>query len=282
VLERPTILVIEPDAGAAHDLRALLGVRYAVHTAGSAAAARAWLAEAPRRLDVVVFELTLPDADGLILCAELRAATDAALLVHTSLSGQRELVLSLRLGADDFVAKPADQEELEARIGALIRRATRSRRAAARAQEARESGATCQTIGDLSVDRERAVVSVGGRVLHLTQAEFRLLSGFARHLGAPLGRDQLARLATGHEYIAGTRSLDMHVRRLRWKLRAAAEAVGTGGLESAVRIPAIAAVRGYGYRMIAPAGSDDDSRRADHFRAEVTRSGGLRAASSAA
>ena len=266
MLERSTLLVVEPDAGVASELRALLGIRYAVHVVGGAAAARAWLAAASQRPDIVIFELALPDADGLIFCAELRAVTDAALLVHTSLSGQRELVLSLRLGADDFVAKPADQEELEARLGALVRRTARSRRASVRARAlelTRDSGATLQTIGDLSVDRERAEASIGGRVVHLTQAEFRLLSAFARHVGVPLGRDQLARLTTGHEHIAGTRSLDMHVRRLRWKLRAAAAAVGAGAGDrggAAIRVPVIAALRGYGYRMIAPASVAEDSR----------------------
>src|SRR5688500_2956532 len=168
VLERSTILVIEPDVLAAADLRTLLGVRHSVHTVVSAATARAWLASASRRPHVVMFELVLPDADGLILCAELRAATDAALVVHTGLSGQRELVLSLRLGADDFVAKPADPDELEARVGALLRRAARTRHAPTptppRVQPPRpEFG--IQVIGDLSIDRERAIAAVGERML---------------------------------------------------------------------------------------------------------------------
>ena len=261
-LDRPSILIVDPDPGAAARLSSLLSLRYAVDVVPSAAATQAWLAEAPRPPAVVVLELELPDVDGLILCADLRARTPAAVLVHTRRDSQRDLVLSLRLGADDFVPKPGDEAELEARIGALVRRMARNATGSgatrtAGSGPARETAggqAGAQRVGDLVVDRERATAMVGERRLYLTQTEFRLLSVFARRLGEPLARAELARIAGDYAYVAGTRALDMHVRRLRAKLRAIATAGGPG--EEAA-LPAIVPVRGIGYRMLAPDGTTE-------------------------
>ena len=255
-LDRPTILIIDPDTRSAARLRDLLSLRYGVEVVPSAATAHAYLAAAPRPPALVVLELELPDVDGLILCADLRARTPAALLVHTSRDSQRDLVLSLRLGADDFVPKPGDPTELEARIGALVRRMARSALsgggARSRPQGAERSGedGAVQRVGDLVIDRERATAMAGDRRLHLTQTEFRLLSAFARHLDQPLTRADLAQVAGDDAYVAGTRALDMHVRRLRAKLSAAREEAAAAAGE--LRVPVIVPVRGTGYRMTTP------------------------------
>ena len=252
MLDRPTILLIDPDPDAAARLKDLLSVRCTVHAVTSAATARLWLAAAAKPPALVILELDLPDADGLLVCAELRARTSGALLVHTARSDQRDMLLSLRLGADDFVLKPGDPAEIEARVGALLRRTARSAQAALTPGSARRDSSDIQRVGDLVIDRERATATLGGRRLHLTQTEFRLLSAFARRIEEPLAREDLARVAGDYEYVAGTRSLDMHVRRLRAKLRAARE---EGELPAGARIPTIVPVRGIGYRMTSPDGS---------------------------
>ena len=256
--DRPTVLLIDPDHLEAARLRHLLSLRYTVEAVPDAAAAHAWRATTERPPTLVVLELELPDVDGLILCADLRSRTAAALLVHTSRDSRRDLVLSLRLGADDFVVKPADPSELEARIGALMRRAARSvsSGAATRSASAPRDPAGVQRIGDLVIDRERATATIGDRRLALTQTEFRLLSAFARHLDEALPRQELARQAGDDAYVAGTRALDMHVRRLRAKLHAALEVATThtdpAQTAPGSRLPAIVPVRGLGYRMTSP------------------------------
>jgi DNA-binding response OmpR family regulator len=257
--DRQTVLLVEPEEEAAARLTAELAPRYRIVVVGSAAATRAWLGAATPA--AIVMELQLPDADGLIFCAQLRSRTAAPLLVYTVRTGTRDLLLSLRLGADDFVAKPAEPGEIEARVGALIRRADRTARAQGRAagarygaREASPRGAPAtaspgaaaplatenlQRIGDLAIDREGLSVSVMGRPLYLTASELRLLLVLARHLNEPLSRVDLARLSGGSEYLAGSRSLDMHVRRLRAKLRSAPG-----------RMPGIIPVRSFGYRMV--------------------------------
>jgi DNA-binding response OmpR family regulator len=235
-----TILVVEPDAVAARSTAALLGGRHRVITVPTARAAREWLATASP--DLVILELVLPDTDGLLLLSEIKARSDASLLVYTSRTGHRELLLSLRLGADDFLAKPADPAELEARVGALLRRMAKRAQGTGRLERGRptrEGAEHGQRLGDLVIDRDRSRVTAAGVPLHLTHTEYRLLSVFARRLAEPLSRDELSELVGGYEYIAGTRSLDMHVRRLRAKLRAAPG-----------RVPAILSLRGYGYRLV--------------------------------
>ena len=249
--ERKTVLLIQPDDSTARELAAELTTRYRVAIVGTAAAAREWLSSAAP--DAVVLELALPDADGLIFCAHLRSRTTAPLLVYTVQSGSRELLLSLRLGADDFVAKPAMPGEIEARIGALLRRADAASRARGRMPARPTSGPDAQPpfhpslqwIGDLAIDREGLSVTVAGKPLYLTASEYRLLLVLARHLNDPVSRVELARLSGGPEYLAGSRSLDMHVRRLRAKLRAARG-----------KVPGIVPVRGFGYRMVHAGGEE--------------------------
>ncbi|HEU5317341.1 MAG TPA: response regulator transcription factor [Chloroflexota bacterium] len=255
--DRHTVLLVEPDDEAAAQLVDELSPRYRLAVVGSAAAARAWLGAATP--GAIVLELALPDADGLIFCAHMRSRTVAPILVYTVRSDTRDLLLSLRLGADDFVPKPAEPGEIDARVGALIRRANRTARPRGRTAPAAQSAAaaptnapsarpTVQRIGDLTIDREGLSVSVGGRPLYLTASELRILLVLARHLNEPLSRAELARLSGGPEHLAGSRSLDMHVRRLRAKLR------GAHG-----QIPGIVPVRGFGYRMVhaAPVGGKE-------------------------
>jgi len=246
-MERHTVFLIEPDAAAARALATLLKPRYSVTSAPSAATARTWLRGGMP--DLIVLELALPDTDGLVFCAELRARGRAGLLIHSWCASQRERLLTLRLGADDFVPKPADPAELEARIDALLRRifpkpgrATLLRSASPAVPAQAGPSVGVQRIGDLMIDRERMIAKANDRPLYLTHTEFRLLSFFARRLGQPLSRNDLAQTTGGYEHIAGTRSLDMHVRRLRLKLS------GAPG-----RIPVIVAMRGLGYRMMEPA-----------------------------
>lgn len=246
--ERRTVLLIDPEESDARRVADELSTRYRVATVETAAGARAWLSAATPA--AIVLELDLPDVDGLIFCAQLRARTIAPLLVHTRLSGPRELVLSLRLGADDFVAKPGTPGEIEARIGALLRRAERTARARSRGTaRSTPAGAApaapaaprpgVERFGDLAIDREGLSVTVAGQPLYLTASELRLLLVLARHVNEPLSRSELAQLSGGPEHLEGSRSVDMHVRRLRAKLRA-----------SSGHVPGIVPVRGYGYRMV--------------------------------
>ncbi len=248
-----SVLVIDPDDAAAAVIGATVEESgYRVRRARTAAEAWAQLRlEVPQ---VVVLELILPDADGLVLCADLRARLDVPIIVCSAASDRRERILSLRLGADDFIAKPVDPEELQVRLEARLRRATRRDRTAGgpgdgvRDRAGDSAGSLRTRLGGLFIDRLTCRATADGRELRLTPTEFRLLSVFISRPNEPLTREVLARAAGDDLYLSGSRALDMHVRRLRAKLNQAAQ-LGAAG------VPAIASVRGQGYRLAPRPGS---------------------------
>ena len=248
------VLLLEPDSSEARRLTAALAARgIGVWRAETATQGKQLARE--RRPEVMVMELTLPDADGLVLCADLRTQVSAPVLVYTH-RGARERVLSLRLGADDAISKEADLDEVVARIEVALRRARGIRVGRDRAGESGPPAAheadgsngsgerdlaaeRYQRMGDLVIDRLLGRVGIGGQTLYLSSTEYRLLSLFMSRPGEVLTRDELSGLLFGQRHVRGSRAIDMHVRRLRAKL---------DGLMGAV--PALPAVRGVGYRLV--------------------------------
>src|SRR5437763_6099309 len=121
-----TILLVEDDASTAHSLsRALEASGYRVAAVETGADARAAIEEV--KPDLIMLDLMLPDTDGLVLTSALKALTEAPIIICSARQEQADRVLGLKLGADDFVAKPYDLDELEARIEAVLRRVSRAR-----------------------------------------------------------------------------------------------------------------------------------------------------------
>ena len=235
---RGRVLIVEPDEACALVLMSALGEEgYEVSAAGTAAEARSRLGEADPRL--VITELALPDADGLLLCADLKRRTDAPVMVCTTQNDKQSRMLSFRLGAEDFIAKPYDLDEVLVRVDAVMRRA--AERAALHAA-AREAARQVPAVGGLTLNRLLSQASYNGQRLALTPAEYRILAVLMTRPNVPVSRQELARLALGYQHVDGTRGVDMHVRRLRAKLAAA----GVNGV-------LLASVRGTGYRLIGDA-----------------------------
>ena len=134
----------------------------------------------------------------------------------TARGEETDRVVGLEIGADDYVTKPFSPKELVARVGALLRRTSRT----AAAEPALRYGA-------LEIDRERHVVSLNGEPVQLTAKEFRLLEYLMTHRGRVLSRDLLLTDVWGYQYTGGTRTVDVHIRRLREKLPLLAEAIVT-------------------------------------------------------
>ena len=160
--------------------------------------------------DLLVLDLQLPGMDGLSLCAALRRDPDTErlpIVMLTARGDESDRVVGLEVGADDYVVKPFSPKELVARARALFRRLER-----------RDEGEAPLRHGLLEVDHTRHTVRWDGRGVHLTAKEFALLQALLEADGRVLARQTLLETVWGYSYTEGTRTVDVHVRRLREKL----------------------------------------------------------------
>ncbi|KAF4515840.1 hypothetical protein B566_EDAN000075 [Ephemera danica] len=161
--------------------------------------------------DLVVLDLMLPEIDGLEICKRLRSSPDTAMLpiiMLTAKAEESDTIIGLELGADDYVTKPFSPKTLVARVKALLRRLERKP----------EDGPTRFTYDTLVLDLTRHEVTVKGKEVPLTAKEFGLLEHLLRHLGRVLTREVLLNAVWGYEYYGTTRTVDVHIRRLKQKL----------------------------------------------------------------
>jgi two-component system alkaline phosphatase synthesis response regulator PhoP len=181
--------------------------------------------------DLLLLDIMLPGVDGLEVCRAVRADEHTAaipIIMVTAKGEESDRIVGLELGADDYITKPFSPNEVIARIRALLRRAHRTGPSDGRL-----------TYGPLSVDVDRHLVRVNESEVRLTAKEFLLLQYLMQHRGRVLSRDLLLSDVWGYSYTGGTRTVDVHVRRLREKLPFLTDAIVT--------------VKQFGYKLIEPA-----------------------------
>lgn len=205
---------------------------YRVRTASSGPEAISALeSETP---DLVVLDLMLPGMSGLEVLKEIRGRAELEglpVILLTAMKEEQERIEGLSLGADDYVAKPFSPRELVLRVGAVLRRVRQSPPVLA--------GGTVLRAGPICLNIEAASAELDGQVLDLTPTEFKLLQTLMERRGRVQSRRQLLEAAWGVTAQITTRTVDMHVQRLRTKLGDAADRLET--------------VRGFGYRFRADA-----------------------------
>jgi len=269
------LLVVEDDPSLREVIRlGLEGEGYRVVTAEDGPSAL--VAFAANQPDLVLLDIMLPGLDGFEVCRRLRKTSLVPIIMLTARSSTVDVVVGLESGADDYVTKPFEFPELNARVRSVMRRAsTKAPSMAGRdvatgtpgaadtevaaahqesaAAEAAPAGARPVggsspatappplTLGPLSVDPGAYRVLRGGEEVPLTVTEFRLLYELARHAGQVLTRDQLLELVWGYTYLGDSRLVDVHVQRLRTKIE-----------EDPARPVLILTVRGVGYRADRP------------------------------
>ena len=226
--ERVLVVDDEPDIVAlvAYHL-ARAGYRVSTAATGDEAL-RAAREEHPQ---LIVLDLMLPGLSGFDVLEQLRAdesTRDVAVLMLTARRDEPDRIRGLSLGADDYLAKPFSPQELVLRVGAILRRL-----AASPAQ-----ASDTLSIGPIRIDRGAHRVSLEGEPVELTPTEFKLLLTLAERRGRVQGRSHLLETVWDAAPDIQTRTVDMHVQRLRAKLGAAGELIET--------------VRGFGYRLRAP------------------------------
>lgn len=258
------VLLVEDDPAIAWTIKDMLEAEgYAVRTAETGAKAKVSLDDPVP--DLIILDLMLPDVDGLVLCADLKSRVAAPVIICSATIRKRDAVLALKLGADDFVAKPFDVDEFLTRVAAVLRRAragmiARPADAAALTGVAAMAGSASTeqgaqatasvapasasvTVGPLTLEHARRRVVFGVDEVQLTPTEYRLLSTFMLRPDEVLTRQELAQVVWGYEDASIGRSIDVHVHRLRTKLQQAQEQSGVPG-------PTIVSVRGFGYKLL--------------------------------
>jgi DNA-binding response OmpR family regulator len=221
------VLVVEDDPDIAELIRRYLrksGFDVDVRSTGREAL-QSITADAP---DLIVLDLMLPQMNGLDVCRAVRADDGTAstpIIMVTARAEESERIAGLDLGADDYLGKPFSPGELVARVRALLRRTART-----------TAPETTINYGPIVVDTARHMVTSDGEPVVLTAKEFLLLQYLLRNRGRVLSRDLLLTDVWGYKYTGGTRTVDVHVRRLREKLPLLEDALVT--------------VKQFGYRLL--------------------------------
>ena len=224
------ILIVEDDPDIAELVSRYLD-KAGFITERAASGREALQAIAAKPPELLVLDLMLPHVDGLEICRLVRANEVTAaipIIMLTARAEESERIVGLELGADDYLAKPFSPNELVARVRALLRRAHRG------------TGPAAKTLayGPIALDTDRHLVSAGGQDVTLTAKEFLLLEYLMQHRGRVLSRDVLLTDVWGYRYTGGTRTVDVHVRRLREKLPVLADGLVT--------------VKQFGYKLVDP------------------------------
>ncbi|MGQ0850096.1 MAG: response regulator [Actinomycetota bacterium] len=227
---RPRVLVIEDEEAIAAAIKFSLELEG--FTVATATRGRQGL-DAARRLkpSVVLLDVMLPEMSGFDVCRQLRAESDVPIIMLTAKESEADKVAGLELGADDYLTKPFSMRELIARVRAQIRRASKTG-ALADTNEVLRGGAI-----ELDVDAHE--VRVGGSLVPIRPKEFDLLESLMRRRGRLATREALIDEVWGPDHFGATKTLDVHIKRLRQKLEA-----------DPAHPRNIVTVRGLGYKFI--------------------------------
>jgi len=158
--------------------------------------------------DIILLDLMLPGLSGTEVCREIRTRSSVPIIMLTAKDSEVDIVVGLELGADDYVTKPYSTRELLARIRAVLRR---------RVEDEHEDDAVLE-VGSVRMDVERHTVSVDGKETAMPLKEFELLELLMRNSGRVLTRGQLIDRVWGADYFGDTKTLDVHIKRIRSKI----------------------------------------------------------------
>lgn len=178
--------------------------------------------------DLILLDLMLPGMSGTEVCKHIRASSDVPIIMLTAKDSEIDKVVGLEIGADDYVTKPYSSRELLARIKAVLRRRT----------DNAVSGGEILSCGDIRMDVDAHTVRVSGQFVPFPLKEFELLEYLLRNTGRVLTRGQLLDRVWGMDYVGDTKTLDVHIKRIRAKIEA-----------DAANPTLLLTIRGLGYRL---------------------------------
>lgn len=203
------VLVVDDELSFREGLRVALGREgFAVEAAADGREALARFRQAAP--DVILLDVMLPRMSGLDVCREIRAESDVPIIMVSARREEIDAVVGLEVGADDYVTKPYRTRELVARIRSVIRRRADRKLASRPTGEIR--------VGEVTVDRDRYEATVGGQSVDLPLKEFEVLALLMENAGMVVTRQTLIDRVWGYDYVGDTKTLDVHIKRLRSKI----------------------------------------------------------------
>ncbi len=233
-MSMPSVLVVEDEEAILDALTVGLAKEgFEVRVARDGAEALAAFAE--REPDLILLDLMLPRISGVDVCRQIRTKSRVPIIMVTAKSAEIDIVVGLEVGADDYITKPYRMRELIARMRAVMRRTDEKG-----APDA-DFGIEELVVGDVRMDLASHEVFVRGEVVALPLKEFELLSLLLENVGRVLPRDTLIDRAWGHDYVGDTKTLDVHIKRLRSKIE-----------DDPGHPTRIVTVRGVGYKFERP------------------------------
>jgi two-component system response regulator RegX3 len=185
--------------------------------------------------DLVLLDVMLPKMSGIDVCRELRTRSTVPIIMVTAKGSEIDTVVGLEVGADDYVSKPYRLRELVARMRAVLRRQSKEAPSTSPPED------DVVTVGDVTVDHSRHEVMIRGAQVRLPLKEFELLALLLENAGRVLTRDTLIDRVWGSDYVGDTKTLDVHIKRLRAKVE-----------DDPARPSRIVTIRGLGYKYDAP------------------------------
>lgn len=224
-----SVLVVDDEPAFREGLRqALKQEGFVVHLAADGEEALdVWRAYHP---DIVLLDVMLPRMSGIDVCRAIRAVDDTPVIMVSARNEEIDAVVALEVGADDYVAKPYRVRELVARMRTVLRRTGGGGRDS--------DQSTVLRVGDISLDRERHEVEIAGEPVRLPLKEFQLLSLLMENAGIVVTRQTLIDRVWGYDYVGDTKTLDVHIKRLRAKVEPSPDTPER-----------IVTIRGLGYKL---------------------------------
>jgi len=231
-MSNPTVLVVEDEESFVEALKVGLkreGFRVEVARDGEEALVMFDIVQP----DVILLDVMLPKMSGIDVCRQLRKKTTTPIIMVTAKGAEIDTVVGLEVGADDYVTKPYRLRELVARMRAVLRRVPQN--------QGGELSGSSVTVGDISIDPEQHEVVIRGEASTLPLKEFELLHILIANAGRVLPRETLIDRVWGTDYVGDTKTLDVHVKRLRSKIE-----------DDPANPTRIVTIRGLGYKYEKP------------------------------
>ncbi len=227
---QPSVLVVDDDPGVL-DVVAFTLRREGFDVDEERDGRTALEAARAREYDIVILDVMLPEVSGNEVCRALRAESDVPIVMLTARDAERDRVLGLELGADDYVTKPFSSAELLSRVRAILRR---------RELDRAVGGAALRRLGGLQIDLGRQQVTVDGEAVRLTLSEFKVLALLAERPDAVVSRRELMQHLWASEHVGDEHACEVHISNLRRKIE-----------RNPSNPQRLLTVRGSGYKLVA-------------------------------